>query len=296
MTSTFRKTLYASALGAVLAAGSMAAHAVGTGELFVVDEGVVPGTPANTVNADSTDFSYEALINQTILGDIITPFAPDAVGDPFVEHGFFTLSSYNLGAISQQAFLNSPAPDGYSIYGTFTGTGEAFLFEHPLGPGILAIFDSFDVEIWLDPNQDTTLALPGVFGPVTPGGATGDDILLGTASLIILDELPVANILPGLAQGDFRAELAVTLTAFGETYFANPTPFYMHMSFGGETTTVTGASLTESFIATVDGSGNAFFFEEPVPPEVSEPSSVALLGLALLALGWYTRRRQRWYS
>jgi hypothetical protein len=232
------------------------ASAVGTGGVFKVEEGVVAGVPAsNILTVDSFDFSYTATINQTIVG------AFDFVGDNFTEDGNFTVSSFKNGIATPGQFLNAPAiGGGYGFLGDFSASGSAGI----VGTNIQANFATFDINMYIDADQN------GV-----------GDALLGTASLITGE----AHIFGGLANGDFEAVLLFTPTAFGETYFFDPSPFYINMNFAGNTTTVEGASLTESFVAGVDGSGNAFF-------TVPEPGSIALLGIGLLGMSRLGRKRK----
>lgn len=241
------------ALGLVAVIASGPAAAVGTGVIFQVQEGVVPDAGSNLITADSADFSYAATINQSLVG---SGFNFD---DPFTETGNIEVSSYKNGIITQPAYLNGIS-GGYGIVGDFTATGVAGLF----GAGIKAIFDTFNLNLYIDTDQNGT-----------------GDMLLGSA---VQNSYSEANIFGGLANGDFDVNLLFTPTAFGATYFVDPTPFIMNMEVTGNTTTITGASTTEAFTAAVDGSGNLFV--NPVP----EPGTLALAGLALSALALLRRK------
>ncbi|MFZ2388358.1 MAG: flocculation-associated PEP-CTERM protein PepA [Polaromonas sp.] len=248
------KILGAVALAAAIASGS--AGAVGTGIVFQVNEGVVPGATPNIVTADSIDYSYNATINQSLVGATLDG------NDPFTETGSIGASSFKLGILSPPSQLNGLAPAGYGIVGTFTATGLSSL--DGTG-GIHAIFNSFLLNLYIDTDQNGT-----------------GDILLGSA---VQNAFSEAHIFGGLANGDFDVNMFFTPTAYGSTYFINPVPFTLKMETTGVTTTIAGASITGPFTATADGSGNLFVNNVP------EPGTLALFGLGLSGLALLRRRR-----
>ena len=241
-------------------------------QTFTADEGVVPGAAANEVNADRISFNYAARIVQTLVGP-----AYDG-DDPFIESGFLTKASFANGGSAVASQLNGFGSGGYGIYGLFTIDGTAA----QEGFGITATFASATLQLFVDPGQDTTLSFVG--NTATAGGTTGDDILLANYTLVTGE----AHVFGGLANGDFDTILNLALTPFGQTFFTSPSPFYTLENFGGNTQTITGASLTSSFVASATGAGTELFLA-PIP----EPETYALMLAGLGAVGFMARRRRR---
>jgi len=274
MDRTSRSSRYVLAAVA-LAAGTLAAPALA--QTFAVNEGTVPGAAANTVTADRISFNYAAQIVQTLVG-------PSYDGnDPFVESGFLTKASFANGGSAVASQLNSFGAAGYGIYGLFTINGTAA----QVGAGITATFSSATLQLFIDPGQNTSLGFVG--NTATPGGVMGDDYLIATYSLAAGE----AHVFGGLANGDFDTLLNLTLSnngtaQDGQSYFSSPALFYTQENFGGNTETLTGASLTSSFVASATGAGTELFLA-PIP----EPETYALILAGIGALGFIARRRRR---
>lgn len=266
----FSKALLASCA----VAGALATGAASAEPIFNAQEGVVgAGTIANLVIADRLTFGYQARIIQTIVGGSLA-----GADDPFTENGFLNKASFEMGAgnaVSSQ--LNALEPNGYKIYGVFTITGEA----DPFGAtGILATFANASLTLFIDRSSDTVLGFNGANAVTVANNV--DDTAIANLTLVTGE----AHVFGGLANGDFDSILNFSLTPFGATYFVLPSPFFTLENFGGNTQTITGASLTSSFVATATGAGVELFLVVP------EPTTLSIVGLALLGLGVVTRRRK----
>lgn len=259
------KTFRTLAASAILVGASSAAFAFPT---FQVQESSIAPL-ANLVTADRISFEYNATIDQTIVGGSLA-----GADDPFTEVGFFNKGAFSSGGAAVPSQLN--ALGGYGLYGLFTITGEGDLGAAP--GSIKATFQTMTMTLWADVDQDTTLALAGLGVAV---GGDGEDIKLADYTLNIGE----ANVAGGLANGDFDTLLNIALTPAGMAYFVSPNPFFPLENFGGNTETISGASLTESFVATATGGGIELF--QAVP----EPTTVALLGIGLLGMGIGSKRR-----
>lgn len=259
------------------------ALAQGVGENFSIDEGVIGGgTMPNVVSdIDRITFVYSATIDQSNDGGLLN-------GDAFHEKGFAHWTGYipDSGApLSSQ--LSAVGAADYEVYMVFEATGTAAV----TGTGITATFTTFTIDIYLDVDSNTTLALPTdttagdgtIDGDVQIAG-NGEDQLLATATLLSTGE---AHLFDGLANGDFEIVVSdLFLKMFGEDFFSDPVPFYTVMNFRGNTGSVTPpGSATAPFRAVAEGDGSLFF-------TIPEPGTLGLLGAGLMGAAAFLRRRK----
>jgi PEP-CTERM motif len=260
----FKKLLTAGLLvGSMLAAGS--ASAVGVFNEFTINESVVPG-------ANILGLANPALVVDKLNGSYVERLTQTGL-NTFAAQGFLTFTSYlsNDGVNTEASLLNAlGSSGGYSIRAVFSATGTI------TGPNTFASSNTA-FTLYLDPNSNTTALLTnGVTAPTLSG--TADDIVLATSVMGI--GTGNLNGPPGAFNIDFSD---FTLSAFGQTFFIDPNPFHLSVRVNGDydvVSPVAGDPLTRN----ITGDVSAVF-------AIPEPSSVGLLGLALIGLAASRRRK-----
>ena len=261
-------------LSAMLVAASLAAagsaSAIGVFNEFTVNETVVPGAlvspgAANpALEVDKLNGSYVERLTQTGL-------------NTFSAQGFATFSSYltNDGTTVIASLLNSlESTGGYLLRAVFSATGTI------TGPNTFSS-NNTSFSLFLDPNQNTTATFAALnSGSVTPTlSGNSDDLLLATSLMGV--GTGNLNGPPGAFNIDFSS---FTLSPFGATFFTAPNPFHMNVRVNGDYDIV---SPVAGDLATRNITGDVSAVFQQVP----EPSSIGLLGLALVGLAAARRRK-----
>ena len=250
------KRVFVNTVGAIALAG-MAVAAQAEFLDFTIDEGSVPGAVPNIIVADKLNGGYTERL--TINLDLSISFT-----------GVVSFSGIfaNEGADLQLSQLG--ALNGYNMYAIFQGSGSFNPATNTFSIG------SSSLELWIDPDQNSTFTY-GTTGAdgVTVGNAA-DDYLIAFAT-----NLTVGSGIAGVPGAFLAVWDDFTLTLEGEDYFISPRPFHLIAE-------ATGDFDQDNFgPGTFDLTGDVSAVFRPVP----EPSTIALMGLALVGLGVAARRR-----
>ncbi len=261
-----------------LAVATMASFAFGSSNAlafntFNIQEGSVPGSANNLVVADTISGSYQETFSATSATDFATV-------------AYFDAGSYLLGGpggVAQLTQLNNLGAAGYKAYALFDATGT-FTISGTGDVSFTALTGSF--EFFLDPDADTTKAVPATApGSVTLGN-NADDIDLGGTTVLLAGQ--GTGCVPGspgcLALGNYRLIFgSLALTLDGADFFVAPVPFFLELQNTGVFTNFTPTSGSTVIL---NGAANAFF--DVVP----EAGSIALVGLSLALVGLFSVRRR----
>ncbi|MFT5756788.1 MAG: hypothetical protein ACI9LM_001509 [Alteromonadaceae bacterium] len=236
------------------------------GKLFTVDE-----DPTDTFGGGSGDL----IVADGISGNYTEEITINA-DSTFTSLIFATFNGLTLGGndVDTAQIGNTVAASGYTLYATLTASGS--VAANPFGASLTGFVG--DLVLWMDVDSDTDYS----FGSGTTNNS--DDVKLGSSS-----NAQGMGLVSGSGVGFFDIlfqEFALSDNGAapfdGSDYFVAPSPFWTRATTIG---TIQGLNLQAiPGTQTINGTLDIAF--------VPEPTSIAILGLALVGFGATSRKKR----
>jgi hypothetical protein len=198
------------------------------------------------------------------------------------ESGILDITQFQLGG---PAATTPSLNTGYQLYITFTAHATIV----PSGPGVfLGSFNDISYKLWEDPTANDLFSNTG-----TPTATnTAGDIQLAHGSLVSGGQ-NYADILPSGAGGELpTAGVTASFIQDVPSFFIAPPSFItlnIEASFTNDTGQVTPGCGVTAFTCLISGGS---FSADFVGTRVPEPGTLGMVGLGLIMIGVWVRRRQ----
>jgi hypothetical protein len=229
--------------------------------------------PQFTLDPAAAGWSGPSFIaDNLILSDFATVvLTPDGSGGAtFTDKGVLAVSGFQLDASPVDTSLNS----SFGLYFQFSATGTQNTPD--FSANTQGMFSTLDYTLF---GYNVTGPVTYVPSDTTPVGII-DPIALATGTLI--SGGVGATTLPG-TEAVPNANVLLTVAPTFSAFFASPDPFY-NANFASFTNSPSEVVVDSSGFVITQGGGSANFLN------VTEPSSLALLGVGFLSVGLFGRR------